>query len=45
MQEYVMLGLRKIEGIDIQEFKNRFDVDFLQYLKKNIINFVEKVYF
>lgn len=34
MQEYVMLGLRKIEGIDIQEFKNRFDVDFFTVFEK-----------
>lgn len=33
MQEYVMLGLRKIEGIDIQEFKEKFDIDFLEEFK------------
>ena len=33
MQEYVMLGLRKIEGINIQEFKEEFDIDFFTEFK------------
>lgn len=27
MNEYMMLGLRKIDGVNIQEFKNRFNVN------------------
>lgn len=34
MQEYVMLGLRKVEGISLQEFRNKFKIDFLEEFKK-----------
>lgn len=37
MKEYMLLGLRKIEGIKISEFKNKF-VDNPIYLYKNILN-------
>ena len=33
MQEYVMLGLRKIEGISLQEFKSKFGIDFFEEFK------------
>jgi len=42
MKEYMMLGLRKIEGIRISEFKNKF-VDNPVYLYKDELHeLVEK---
>lgn len=37
MKEYMLLGLRKIEGVKISEFKNKF-VDNPIYLYKEILN-------
>ena len=34
MKEFVMLGLRKIEGISLQEFFYKFNVEFFQVFKK-----------
>ena len=34
MKEFVMLGLRKIEGISLQEFFNKFNIEFFQVFKK-----------
>lgn len=36
MQEYVMLGLRKIEGININAFNNIFNTDFYRTFQKEI---------
>ena len=33
-QEYVILGLRMLHGINVQEFYNRFNVDFFQEFNK-----------
>lgn len=33
MQEYIMLGLRKIEGVNLQDFKNKFNIDFFTEFK------------
>lgn len=37
MKEYMLLGLRKIEGVKISEFKNKF-VDNPIYLYREILN-------
>ena len=37
MKEYMMLGLRKIEGISIQEFKNKFVGNPLYIYRKELI--------
>lgn len=37
MKEYILLGLRKIEGISISEFKNKF-IDNPIYLYREILN-------
>lgn len=37
MKEYMLLGLRKIEGVKISEFKNRF-IDNPIYLYKEVLN-------
>lgn len=38
--EYVIMGFRKIEGLNLKEFKNRFNLDFEDYftseIKKNL---------
>lgn len=34
--EYIMLGLRKIEGINLQDFKSRFNKDFIKTYKNKI---------
>jgi len=34
MKEFVMLGLRKIEGISLQEFLDRFKIDFFDIFKE-----------
>lgn len=34
IQEYIMLGLRKIEGISLQEFRSKFNVEFFEEFKK-----------
>lgn len=36
MQEYMLLGLRKIEGIKIQEFKNKFEIDPIVLYKNEL---------
>lgn len=36
MQEYMLLGLRKIEGIKIQEFKNKFETDPIVLYKNEL---------
>ena len=36
MQEYMILGLRKIEGIKIQEFKNKFETDPIVLYKNEL---------
>ena len=36
MQEYMLLGLRKINGIKIQEFKNKFGMDPIDLYKKEL---------
>jgi len=33
-QEFVMLGLRKLDGINLQEFYDKFNVEFLDEFKK-----------
>ncbi|MDO5564334.1 MAG: radical SAM family heme chaperone HemW [Eubacteriales bacterium] len=42
IKEYVMLGLRKVNGINIIQFKNKFNVDFREYfdqkLEKYLLN-------
>lgn len=35
-EEYIMLGLRKAEGIDLVEYKNKFGVDLLKQKEKRI---------
>ena len=47
MQEYVMLGLRKIEGISVSEFYNKFNKDIFTIFKNEIekllnLNLIEK---
>ena len=37
MKEYMLLGLRKVEGVKISEFKNKF-VDNPIYLYREILN-------
>ncbi|MEA3423001.1 MAG: radical SAM family heme chaperone HemW [Bacillota bacterium] len=39
--EYIMLNLRKTEGFSIEEFKERFDVDFLVEYKIEIEKMIE----
>ena len=52
--EFLMLGLRKLSGIDVSEYKLRFNVDLFDnkyvklYLKNNImsinqVNFVDEI--
>lgn len=36
MREYMLLGLRKIEGIKIQEFKNKFEIDPIVLYKNEL---------
>lgn len=36
MQEYMLLGLRKIEGIKIQEFKNKFEINPIVLYKNEL---------
>ena len=36
MQEYMLLGLRKIEGIKIQEFKNKFETEPIVLYKNEL---------
>ena len=36
MKEYMLLGLRKIEGVNIEVFKNKFNVDPLIMFEKEI---------
>lgn len=42
MKEYMMLGLRKIEGISIQEFKNKFVGNPLYIYRKELQKLVEE---
>lgn len=42
MKEYMMLGLRKIEGISIQEFKNKFVGNRLYIYRKELQKLVEE---
>ncbi len=30
IKEFIMMGLRKIDGIDLDEFKERFNIDFME---------------
>ncbi len=39
--EYIMLNLRKTEGFSIEEFKERFDIDFLMEYEMEIKKMVE----
>lgn len=41
-EEFVMLGLRKTQGIDLSEFKNLFKQDLLVLKQKEIEKFVDK---
>jgi len=34
--EFIMLGLRKLEGINLKEFKSRFNKDFIDAYKNKI---------
>ena len=36
IKEYMMLGFRKIEGINLKEFKQKFDIDLKNYFSKEI---------
>ncbi len=40
IQEYIMLGFRKNEGINMKDFKERFNVDFFDVYNKNIEKYV-----
>ena len=41
-KEYMLLGLRKIEGVDIQEFKNKFVENPIYIFHKELERLVEK---
>lgn len=48
MQEYIMLGFRKNEGINVLEFRNKFDEDFIEIFydeleKYKKLGFIERV--
>lgn len=36
MDEYMMLGLRKIDGVSKEEFKNKFDLDIMDLYKESL---------
>ncbi|MCX7820959.1 MAG: radical SAM family heme chaperone HemW [Brevinematales bacterium] len=40
--EFTMLGLRKMSGIDLKNFKKIFKIDFYDYFEKEKINKLEK---
>ena len=42
LKEYMMLGLRKIEGISISDFEYRFRINPLFYFRFEIDNLTEK---
>lgn len=42
MEEFMFLGLRKIEGISIKDFKNRFKIDIYDIYKDVIEKFVKR---
>ncbi|WP_290773076.1 radical SAM family heme chaperone HemW [Anaerofustis sp.] len=42
MGDYIMLGLRKIKGIDIDKFNNKFNIDFRIKYKDEIDKFLNK---
>ena len=42
MKEYMMLGFRKIKGISISEFEQRFGINPLFYFRFEISKLVDK---
>ena len=53
IEEYIMLGLRKIRGISLEDFNTRFDSSFLsvfgevvnKYKKNGLMDVVDKMVF
>lgn len=41
MKEYMLIGLRKIEGVDITEFKNKFSENLLYVFRNELNHLVE----
>jgi oxygen-independent coproporphyrinogen III oxidase len=43
IEEYLLMGLRLIEGIDINDFNDRFNIDLLGSLKNSILKYDKKI--
>lgn len=42
IREYIILGLRKIDGIDLEKFKNKFGIEMEKFFKSEIESLLKK---